>query len=73
MPTDITISNLTGQNPFNVYICDTGSTVCYFVNTITTGDIPYVFEVPIPLGSLTSFKINVVDNNGCQINQIVVV
>jgi hypothetical protein len=73
MPTDITISNLTGQNPFNVYICDTGSTVCYFVNTITTGDIPYVFEVPIPLGSLTSFNINVVDNNGCQINQIVVV
>jgi hypothetical protein len=47
--------------------------VCYFVNTITTGDIPYVFEVPIPLGSLTSFNINVVDNNGCQINQIVVV
>jgi hypothetical protein len=73
MPTDITISNLTGQNPFNVYICDTGSTVCYFVNTITTGDIPYVFEVPIPLGSLTSFNINVVDNNCCQINQIVVV
>lgn len=73
MPTDITISNLTGQDPFDIYICDSGSTVCYFVNTITTGDIPYVFQVPIPFGSLTSFNIKAVDDNNCFINQIVVV
>ena len=73
MPTDIIISNIIGQDPFNVYICDSGSTVCYYVNTINSGDLPYTFGVPIVLSSLTRFNSNVVDDNGCQINQIIVI
>jgi hypothetical protein len=73
MPTNITISGLTGQSPFDIYICDSGSVVCYFVNTITNGDIPYVFEVPFVFNSLTSFNVRAIDNKDCLINKIVVV
>jgi hypothetical protein len=73
MSTNITISGLTGQSPFDIYICDSGSVVCYFVNTITNGDIPYVFEVPFIFNSLTSFNVRAIDNNDCLINKIVVV
>lgn len=71
MPTDITISNITGQDPFDVYICDSGITVCYYVDTINSGDLPYVFEVPFVYSNLTSFNIKVVDNNNCPINQVI--
>lgn len=71
MPKDITISNITGQDPFDVYICDSGITVCYYIDTINSGDLPFTFEVPIVYSNLTSFNIKVVDDNNCPINQII--
>lgn len=71
MPTDITISTITGQEPFDVYVCDSGITVCYYVNTIVSGDLPFVFEVPTVLDGLSSYNVKVVDDNNCPINQII--
>jgi hypothetical protein len=70
MPIDITINDISGQTPYDVYICDTGSTYCVYVSTINYVDLPYTFQVPIVYQNETNFNIRVVDDNECEINQI---
>jgi hypothetical protein len=65
MPTDITINDITGSTPFDVYICDTGYTTCIYVSTINSVDLPYTFEIPPIYSSLSNFIVKVVDDNNC--------
>jgi hypothetical protein len=65
MPTNITINNVTGAQPFDVYVCDSPITTCIYVATINTVDIPYSFDIPPVYSSLTEFVVKVVDNNNC--------
>jgi hypothetical protein len=65
MPTNITINNVTGAQPFNIYVCDSPITTCIYVSTINTVDIPYSFDIPLVYSSLTEFVVKVVDNNDC--------
>ena len=53
MPTNVTITNLTGSSPYNVWVCDTTLTTCIYVSTFST--VPYTFEVPYVYSSLTDF------------------
>lgn len=69
MPTNITLSSISGSSPFNIYVCDTGYTSCIYVDTITTLGVPYVINVPVLLTSLPTVVIRVVDSNDCIINQ----
>ena len=46
MPTQITISTLTGAQPFDVYSCDATYTNCIYIATITSGQVPYSFDLP---------------------------
>jgi hypothetical protein len=71
MPTDITINNISGFTPFDVYVCDTGYTTCIYVSTITSGDLPYTFEIPPVYNTLTNFVVRVIDDNNCHINNVV--
>ena len=71
MPTQITISTLTGAQPFDVYSCDTGYTNCIYVSTITSGSLPYVFNVPFVYQSFMNIIVKIVDNDGCVINQLI--
>lgn len=71
MPTDITINNISGSTPFDVYVCDTGYTTCIYVSTITSGDLPYTFEIPPVYNTLTNFVVRVIDDNNCLINNVV--
>ncbi len=63
MPTNITINNITGTTPFNIYLCDNLSTVCVYIDTIST--FPYSFDVPTIMDSQNEFNLKIVDNNGC--------
>jgi hypothetical protein len=65
MPTNITINNVTGAQPFDIYVCDSPITTCIYVATINTVDIPYSFDIPPVYSSLTEFVVKVVDNNDC--------
>jgi hypothetical protein len=65
MPTNITINNVTGAQPFDIYVCDSPITTCIYVSTINTIDIPYSFDIPVVYSSLTEFVVKVVDNNNC--------
>jgi hypothetical protein len=73
MPTDITINNISGLTPFDVYVCDTGYTSCIYVSTITSGELPYTFEIPPVYSSLTDFIVKVVDDNDCVVTDTVTV
>jgi hypothetical protein len=63
MPTTVTITNLTGSSPYDLWVCDTTLTTCVYVSTFTS--IPYTFDVPYIYSSLTEFVVKIVDNNDC--------
>ena len=73
MPTDITINNISGSTPFDVYVCDTGYTSCIYVSTVTSGDLPYTFEIPPVYSSLADFIVKIVDDNNCVVTDTVTV
>ena len=68
MPIDVTINNISGSTPFDIYICDDPITMCIYVDTIST--VPYQFSVPNLMINLTSFNLKMVDSNGCTTTQI---
>jgi hypothetical protein len=67
MPTEITITSVSGATPFDVYICDDPITLCVYVDTITVSNVPFSFNVPSILDGQTSYNLKVVDNNGCSV------
>jgi hypothetical protein len=69
MPTQITISTLTGAQPFDVYSCDATYTNCIYIATITSGQVPYNFNLPFIQEGMASVGVKVVDNNGCIIEE----
>ena len=65
MPTTITVSNITGSTPFDIYLCITGGTPCYYIASINSGDLPYSFSVPTPIQDLPGYDLRVTDSVGC--------
>ena len=68
MAVQVTINGLTGSSPYDVYICQSGGTSCFFIDTITT--TPYVFNIPAPYDTSSSYMLKVIDANNCQITGI---
>ena len=71
MPIDITINNLSGSSPYDIYLCDNPITTCIYIDTISS--VPYQFTVPNLMINFNSFNLKMVDNNGCTTNQILTV
>ena len=69
MPTQITITGLSGSSPFDIYTCDTGYTTCIYIATISSGQIPYVFTLPFVLEGMGSVGVKSVDNNNCLVEE----
>jgi hypothetical protein len=65
MPTEVTINTLTGLADFNVYICDDPITTCVWVDQIPSA--PYQFTIPSILDGQPSYNLKIVDSNGCEI------
>jgi hypothetical protein len=65
MPTTITINNVTGATPFDIYLCDDPLTTCVYVDTYSGGT--YSFDVPLIMDGQLSYNIKVVDDNNCEI------
>jgi hypothetical protein len=68
MAVQVTINSITGQSPYNLYICQSNGSGCFYVTTITT--TPYVFDIPSPYDTSSSYMLKVVDNNGCIISGV---
>lgn len=71
MTKQITITNLVGTSPYDIYICTSAFTSCNYYSTITVGEIPYTITVPFPFLSYTSYGILAIDSNGCEIKQTI--
>ena len=67
MAIEVTINSLTGTSPYDVYICQFDGTGCFYINTITSGELPYVFDVPSPYNTASAYCVKVIDNLGCVI------
>ena len=69
MTTNILINNISGASPFNIYLCDPSNITCIYIDTIPSSSLPYEFEVPVIMGTQTSFNLKVVDSNSCTFYQ----
>lgn len=65
MTIEVTINNITGQTPYDIYICNSGVTTCIYVDTILS--TPYVFDIPQSFSNLNSYSVKIVDSNNCVI------
>lgn len=68
MAQQVTIYDITGQTPYDIYICQGDGTGCFYMATIST--VPYSFDIPAPYDTSTQYMLKVVDQNGCVITGI---
>ena len=66
MAVQVTISNVTGQTPYDVYVCQTNGSSCFYITT--TSIIPYVFDIPAPYNNLSAYMLKLIDGNNCIIS-----
>ncbi len=71
MSINVNISSIVGTSPFDIYICQTGGTGCFYINTIETTS--YSFDIPQPYDTNTSYMLKIIDNNNCIISGITTV
>ena len=65
MPTKITINDITGSTPYDVYVFDNPITLCIYIATIDNTSLPYVFELPCSIDEQNDYTLKTVDNVGC--------
>lgn len=63
MPTVITINDISGATPFDIYICGDPIANCVYSTTITT--FPTNIVIPTILQG-PSYTLKVIDDNGCE-------
>lgn len=71
MAKQITITNLTGSEPYNIYLCDNSYNNCIYIDTINNSDIPYSFLVPSLFENFTQVGVKVIDDKNCNIKNLV--
>jgi hypothetical protein len=64
MPTVVTINDISGTTPFDIYICDNPISGCIYIDRINS--IPYQFEIPTIMVNFSEFTLKVVDSSGCE-------
>lgn len=68
MPVQVTISSVTGLTPYDIFICQSDGTNCFFISTQSV--FPYSFNIPAPNDTWTSYMLKLVDTNNCIISGI---
>ena len=66
MAVQVTINSITGQSPYDIYICQSGGTDCFYITTISS--IPYIFDIPAPYNTSSSYMLKIIDTNNCIIS-----
>lgn len=66
MAVQVTISSVTGQSPYDVYVCQTNGLACFYITTISS--TPYVFDIPAPYNNLSAYMLKLIDGNNCIIS-----
>ena len=66
MAVQVTISGITGTSPYDVYICQSNGSACFYISTINS--TPYVFDIPAPYNNLSAYMLKVIDADNCIIS-----
>jgi hypothetical protein len=64
----VNIFGITGQSPFDVYICQPTINDCIFINTISGTTLS--FDLPKPIDNNIQYIVKVIDNNNRIITSI---
>ena len=67
----VTINSITGQSPYNIYICQPDGSGCFYIDNTTT--LPFDFTIPYPYDNLNQYMIKIIDNNDCVITGTTIV
>jgi hypothetical protein len=68
MAVQVTIDSITGTSPFDIYVCQSNGSGCFYIATISS--LPYVFDIPEPYNTATSYMLKVIDTNNCVVTGI---
>jgi hypothetical protein len=64
MTIQVTISSIVGTSPYDLYVCQVDGTDCFYIDRITSEQLPYVFDIPEPYNNSESYLFKVVDDYG---------
>jgi hypothetical protein len=64
----VNILGITGQTPFDIYLCQSNLNNCIFVNTIT--ETTTSFDIPKPFDNSNQYILKVIDANNITITGI---
>jgi hypothetical protein len=62
MAIQVEIYDITGQTPFDIYVCQTGDTNCFYITRIN--ETNYNFLMPKPYDTSSSYLLKIIDGNG---------
>lgn len=68
MAVQVTISDISGTTPYDIYICQPNGSSCFYINTINS--TPYVFDIPEPYDTGLAYMLKVVDGQNCIITGV---
>jgi hypothetical protein len=68
MSVEVTINSITGQSPYDVYICQSSGVGCIYISTIS--GTPYSFDIPSPYDGEDEYMLKIIDNNSCIISGV---
>jgi hypothetical protein len=68
MAVQVTINDITGATPYDIYVCQSNGAGCFYISTITS--TPYVFDIPSPYDESSSYMLKVIDSNNCVITGV---
>jgi hypothetical protein len=67
MAVQVTVNNITGSTPYQVYVCDSTLSSCIYISQIQSANLPYNFIIPQPFENLVNYSIKIIDVYGCVI------
>lgn len=67
MEVQVTINNILGEAPYDIYVCQVDGTGCFYISTISS-TFPYVFDIPAPYNVSPNYMVKAIDANNCVIS-----
>lgn len=62
MGATVNILAITGQSPYDIYICDVNGSNCFYIDRIT--GTTYSFDIPPPNDKYNAYMLKLIDGNG---------
>ena len=62
------INSITGISPYDIYICQSGGTSCFYIDTISSNS--YEFDIPQPYNTSNVYMLKIIDAADCIITGI---